>query len=131
MAETTKSDFKLLYPDEMRLWDKARVVAQQIYGADDIMGDKLLRSKFRRLEDEGYGHLPICMAKTQYSLSTDPGLKGRSQGFDVPIRDIKISAGAGFAVVLTGDIMTMPGLPKQPSAESIDFDEAGRITGLF
>ena len=131
VAENTPSDFKLLYPDDMKLWDKARTVAQEIYGADDIMGDKLLRGKFRRLEEEGYGHLPVCMAKTQYSLSTDPGLKGRPRGFDVPIRDVKVSAGAGFVVVLTGDIMTMPGLPKTPSAESIDFDAEGQITGLF
>jgi formate--tetrahydrofolate ligase len=131
IAENTQSDFKLLYPDEMKLWDKARTVAQEIYGADDIMGDKLLRGKFRRLEEEGYGHLPVCMAKTQYSLSTDPGLKGRPRGFDVPIRDVKVSAGAGFVVVFTGDVMTMPGLPKKPSAESIDFDDEGQITGLF
>ena len=131
VAESTRSDLKPLYPDEMKLWDKARTVAQEIYGANDIMGDKVLRGKFRRLEDEGYGHLPVCMAKTQYSLSTDPDLKGRPSGFDVPIRDVKVSAGAGFVVVLTGDIMTMPGLPKRPSAESIDFDEEGQISGLF
>ena len=93
VAENTQSDFRLLYPDDMRLWDKVRTVAQAIYGADDIMGDKLLRSKFRRLEDEGYGNLPVCIAKTQYSLSTDPGLKGRPHGFDVPIRDVKVSGG--------------------------------------
>ena len=131
VAENTRSDFKTLYPDDMKLWDKARTVAQTIYGADDIMGDKVLRAKFRRLEEEGYGHLPVCMAKTQYSLSTDPGLKGRPHGFDVPVRDVKVAAGAGFVVVLTGDIMTMPGLPKKPAAESIDFDDEGQITGLF
>ena len=131
VAENTRSDFKPLYPDDLSLWDKARTVAQEIYGANDIMGDKILRSKFKRLEDEGYGHLPVCMAKTQYSLSTDPGLRGRPRNFDVPIREVKISAGAGFVVVLTGDIMTMPGLPKKPSAELIDFDEAGQIKGLF
>ena len=131
VAENTHSDIKPLYPDDLSLWDKARTVAQEIYGANDIMGDKILRSKFKRLEDEGYGHLPVCMAKTQYSLSTDPGLRGRPRNFDVPIREVKISAGAGFVVVLTGDIMTMPGLPKKPSAELIDFDEAGQIKGLF
>ena len=115
----------------MRLWDKVRTVAQAIYGADDIAGDKMLRRKFRRLEDEGYGNLPVCIAKTQYSLSANPALKGRPHGFEVPIRDVKVSAGAGFVVVLTGDIMTMPGLPKKPSAESIDLDEAGQIKGLF
>ena len=131
VAENTRSDFKPLYPDDLSLWDKARTVAQEIYGANDIMGDKILRSTFKRLEDEGYGHLPVCMAKTQYSLSTDPGLRGRPRNFDVPIREVKISAGAGFVVVLTGDIMTMPGLPKKPSAELIDFDAAGQIKGLF
>ncbi|HIG55984.1 MAG TPA: formate--tetrahydrofolate ligase [Candidatus Latescibacteria bacterium] len=131
VTENTQSVFKPLYPDDMKLWDKVRTVAQEIYGADDIIGDKLLRGKFRRLEEEGYGHLPVCMAKTQYSLSTDPSLKGRPRGFDVPVRDVKVSAGAGFVVVSTGDIMTMPGLPKTPSAESIDFDDQGQITGLF
>lgn len=131
VAENTQSDFKPLYPDDMNLWDKVRTVAQEIYGADDIIGDKLLRGKFRRLEEEGYGHLPVCIAKTQYSLSTDPSLKGRPRGFNVPVRDVKVSAGAGFVVVSTGDIMTMPGLPKTPSAESIDIDDQGQITGLF
>ena len=131
IAENTQSVFKPLYPDDMKLWDKVRTVAQEIYGADDIMGDTLLRGKFRRLEEEGYGHLPVCMAKTQLSLSTDPGLKGRPRGFNVPVRDVKVSAGAGFVVVSTGDIMTMPGLPKTPSAESIDIDDQGQITGLF
>ena len=131
VAENTQSDFKPLYPDDMNLWDKVRTVAQEIYGADDIIGDKLLRGKFRRLEEEGYGHLPICIAKTQYSLSTDPSLKGRPRDFNVPVRDVKVSAGAGFVVVSTGDIMTMPGLPKTPSAESIDIDDQGQITGLF
>ncbi|MBT5325039.1 MAG: formate--tetrahydrofolate ligase [Gemmatimonadetes bacterium] len=131
VAENTQSVFKPLYPDDMNLWDKVRTVAQEIYGADDIIGDKLLRGKFRRLEEQGYGHLPVCIAKTQYSLSTDPGLKGRPRGFDVPVRDVKVSAGAGFVVVSTGDIMTMPGLPKTPSAESIDIDDQGQITGLF
>mgnify|MGYP001370904902 FL=1 len=131
VAENTQSVFKPLYPDDMNLWDKVRTIAQEIYGADDIMGDTQLRGKFRRLEEEGYGHLPVCMAKTQYSLSTDPGLKGRPRGFNVPLRDVKVSAGAGFVVVSTGDIMTMPGLPKTPSAESIDIDDQGQITGLF
>ena len=130
-VENTQSDFRLLYDDETRLWDKVRTIAQEIYGAKDIMGDKRLRRDFRRLEQAGYGHFPICMAKTQYSLSTDQRLRGRPRDFDVPIRDVKVSAGAGFVVVLTGDIMTMPGLPKAPSAEAIDFDEAGEIVGLF
>ena len=130
-AKTAPADFNLLYPDSLRLWDKARIVAREIYGADDIMGDKRLRARFGKLEEAGYGRLPVCMAKTQYSLSTDPGLKGRPKGFDVPIRDVRVSAGAGFVVVYTGDVMTMPGLPRKPSAEAIDYDEAGQTVGLF
>lgn len=131
VAENTAHDFRHSYPDGRKLWEKVRTVAREIYGADDIMGDKQLRGKFRKLERDGFGNLPICMAKTQYSLSTDPGLRGRPTGFDVPIRDVKVSAGAGFVVVFTGDIMTMPGLPRRPSAESIDFDESGNTVGLF
>ncbi len=131
MTENTQSDFRFLYPDEGRLWDKVRRIAQEIYGANDILGDKKLRDKFRRIEEDGYGNLPICMAKTQYSLSTDPGLKGRPRGFDVPVRDVEVEAGAGFVVVLTGEITTMPGLPRSPSAELIDLDERGEIVGLF
>ena len=130
-AETASGDFKLLYPDSLRLWDKARIVAREVYGADNIMGDKRLRARFKRLEEAGHGGLPVCMAKTQYSLSTDPGLKGRPRGFDVPIRDVRVSAGAGFVVVYTGDVMTMPGLPRRPSAEAIDYDDAGHTVGLF
>jgi formate--tetrahydrofolate ligase len=131
MAQHTKSDFTLLYPDEMPLWNKVKTIARKIYGAKDILADKKLRAKFKELQETGFGHLPVCMAKTQYSLSSDPGLLGRPQEFDVPLRDIRLAAGAGFVVVLTGDIMTMPGLPKTPSAEAIDVDDQGRTTGLF
>lgn len=131
VSEKTKSDFALLYPDDLPLIKKVRTIAQKIYGADDIIADKKLRDKFQELQNAGYGNYPICMAKTQYSLSTDPDLKGRPEKFDVPIRDVKISAGAEFLVVLTGDIMTMPGLPKKPAAESIDIDKEGNIVGLF
>ncbi len=130
-AEQRSGDFKLLYPDDLTLWQKVRTIARDIYGADDILADKKLRDKFRVLQDSGFGHLPICIAKTQYSLSTDPALIGRPVNFDVPLRDIKLCAGAGFVVVLTGDIMTMPGLPPVPAAETIDVDEKGRIVGLF
>jgi len=130
-AESTKAELRLLYPDEMSLWDKARTVAQKIYGAKDIMGDQKLRTKFKRLQDEGYGNLPVCMAKTQYSLSTDPGLRGAPENFNVPIRDVRVSAGAGFVVVLTGEIMTMPGLPRVPAAEKIDINDRGEVVGLF
>ena len=130
-ADAAPADFNLLYPDRLRLWDKARIVAREIYGADDIIGDKRLRARFGKLEEAGYGRFPVCMAKTQYSLSTDPGLKGRPSGFNVPIRDVRVSAGAGFVVVYTGDVMTMPGLPRKPSAEAIDYDESGQTVGLF
>jgi formate--tetrahydrofolate ligase len=125
------NNFQYLYTDEMTLWNKVRAVAQNIYGADNIMADVKVRQKFKDFEAAGYGRLPVCMAKTQYSLSTDPLLLGRPKNFDVPIRDIKLSAGAGFIVVLCGDIMTMPGLPKVPSAEIIDIDDKGEIVGLF
>ncbi len=118
------------YEDDLPLWEKVKTVAQRIYGANDIMADVKVRQKFKNLEENGYGALPVCLAKTQYSFSTDPGLRGRPRHFDVPIRDVAVSAGAGFVVVLTGDIMTMPGLPKVPSAELIDIDDEGRITGL-
>ena len=131
VAEGTKNDFTFLYDSSLKLWDKTRIIAQDYYGANDIMGDKRLRGKFARLQKAGYGDLPVCMAKTQYSFSTDPGLRGRPKNFDVPIRDVKLSAGAGFVVVVTGDVMTMPGLPKVPAAEVIDLDEEGRIVGLF
>lgn len=123
--------FKLLYADELPLLDKVRRIAQKVYGAEDIVADTKLRARFRRLERDGYGRLPICMAKTQYSLSTDPDLKGRPMHHHVPLRDVSVKAGAGFVLVLTGDIMTMPGLPKVPAAESIDVDADGEIVGLF
>jgi formate--tetrahydrofolate ligase len=132
LAERPRSnDFQFLYTDEMSLWNKVRAVAQNIYGADNIMADVKVRQKFKDIEAAGHGRLPVCMAKTQYSLSTDPALLGRPKKFDVPIRDVKLSAGAGFVVVLLGDIMTMPGLPKVPAAEVIDINEAGEIVGLF
>ena len=131
VVDRTKTDFSLLYPDTCTLWQKVGIICREIYGATDVLADKKLREKFHQLQEAGFGHLPICMAKTQYSLSTDPGLVGRPTNFDVPLRDVMVSAGAGFVVVLTGDIMTMPGLPKLPAAESIDIDENGQTVGLF
>jgi formate--tetrahydrofolate ligase len=131
VVESTKNDFTFLYPDSLTLWEKVETICREIYGADDIQADKKVRDKFQMLQDAGYGHLPICMAKTQYSLSTDPTLKGRPHGFKVPLRDVKVSAGAGFVVVITGEIMTMPGLPKVPAAEAIDINERGEVVGLF
>ena len=131
VVERTKTDFNLLYPDTCTLWQKVGIICREIYGATDVLADKALREKFQALQENGFGEFPICMAKTQYSLSTDPGLKGRPKNFDVPLRDVRVSAGAGFVVVLTGDIMTMPGLPKVPAAEMIDINEQGEIVGLF
>ena len=131
VAENTKSDFSFLYPNTCSLWDKVGIICREIYGATDVLADKSLRAKFQALQEAGFGEFPICMAKTQYSLSTDPGLKGRPKKFDVPLRDVRVSAGAGFVVVLTGDIMTMPGLPKVPAAEAIDIDADGQVVGLF
>ncbi|MGY8907040.1 formate--tetrahydrofolate ligase [Candidatus Njordibacter sp. Uisw_056] len=131
LVENHENDFHYLYEDDMPLWDKVKTVAQKIYGADNIQGDQKLRDRFTALEKAGYGNLPICMAKTQYSFSTDPALKGRPTGFDIPLREVRLSAGAGFIVVLAGDVMTMPGLPKKPAAEVIDINENGDIIGLF
>ena len=131
LVENHENDFHYLYEDDMPLWDKVKTIAQKIYGADNIQGDQKLRDRFTALEAAGYGNLPICMAKTQYSFSTDPSLKGRPTGFDIPLREVRLSAGAGFIVVLAGDVMTMPGLPKKPAAEVIDINENGDIIGLF
>ena len=129
--ETKPSDFHPLYPDDMKLWDKTRTIAQEIYGATDITADKSVRDRFAELEKEGFGKLPICVAKTQYSFSTNPDAKGAPSGFTIPIREVRLSAGAEFVVVICGDIMTMPGLPKVPAANNIELAPDGRITGLF
>ena len=125
------SNFKFMYEDEASLEEKIRSVAKKIYRADDIVIDKSVSDQLKGFEDSGYGHLPICIAKTQYSFSTNPSLRGAPKGFTVPIREVRLSAGAGFIVVVTGQIMTMPGLPKVPSANSIMLDEKGLIQGLF
>jgi formate--tetrahydrofolate ligase len=126
-----KSNFRFLYPDEMPLWDKVKTIATRTYGATDITGDQAVRNRFKELQAEGFGHLPVCIAKTQYSFSTDAALKGAPSNHVVPIREVRLSAGAEFVVVICGDIMTMPGLPKVPAANSIAVDREGRITGLF
>jgi formate--tetrahydrofolate ligase len=131
MSAQTANAFDFLYASELPLWDKIRAVAQKMYGARDITASSQVRHKLRDLEQSGLGGLPVCMAKTQYSFSTDPTRMGRPRDFEVPIRDVKVSAGAGFVVALTGEIMTMPGLPSIPSAEKIDLDSCGHITGLF
>ncbi len=130
-AENDGERFQLLYPDEMPLLEKVDTIARKIYGADGIHADSKIREKFEHIDRLGFSRFPICVAKTQYSFSTDPALRNVPTGFAIPIRDVKVSAGAGFVVVLTGEIMTMPGLPKVPAAERIDVDEHGRIVGLF
>ena len=126
-----KGDFKLLYPDEMPLTDKMKTVAKEIYGARDLVLTPAAARQVKRLEELGFSNLPVCMAKTQYSLSDDPTLLGRPQDFTVTVREVYVSAGAGFVVALTGDVMTMPGLSKDPAAYHIDVDDSGKITGLF
>jgi formate--tetrahydrofolate ligase len=115
----------------MNLWDKVTTIAQNIYGASEIVADKSVRDQFKVYEESGYSKFPICMAKTQYSFSTDPNLKGAPSGHVVQIREIRLSAGAEFIVVVTGEIMTMPGLPKIPAANSIKLNSSGEIEGLF
>ncbi len=125
------SNFKFMYEDNISLEEKIRSVAQKIYRADDIVIDKSVSDQLKGFEESGYADLPICIAKTQYSFSTNPSLRGAPNGFTVPVREVRLSAGAGFIVVVTGQIMTMPGLPRVPSANSIVLDEKGLIQGLF
>ena len=129
--ETKESHYKPLYPDDMSLKDKIQTIATEIYGADGVTYSPAATKALKKIEDLGFGNLPVCMAKTQYSLSDNAKLLGRPEGFTVNIREVYVSAGAGFVVAITGSIMTMPGLPKVPAAEGIDVDENGNITGLF
>lgn len=131
LCDSGAAQFRTLYGDDMPLWDKTATVAREIYGADDIIADKKVREQFVRFEKEGYGKYPICMAKTQYSFSTDPNLLGAPTGHVVPIREIRLAAGAEFIVVVCGAIMTMPGLPRVPAANAIRVNEEGQIEGLF
>ena len=131
VCETGVAQFAPLYADDMALFEKIKTIATRIYRADDVAADKRIRDQLREWEDAGYGHLPVCMAKTQYSFSTDPNLRGAPTGHIVPVREVRLSAGAGFIVVICGDIMTMPGLPRNPAATSICLDENGQIDGLF
>ena len=131
MCDSGKAQFRTLYRDDKPLWEKARTIAREIYGADDIIADKKIRDQFARFEEQGYGKYPVCMAKTQYSFSTDPNLLGAPTGHVVPIREIRLAAGAEFIVVICGAIMTMPGLPRKPAADAIRVNSEGRIEGLF
>jgi formate--tetrahydrofolate ligase len=123
--------FRFLYPDDMPLWDKVRTIATEIYGAEDIIADKRVRDQFQDFQEGGFGHFPICVAKTQYSFSTDANAKGAPSGHVIPIREVRVSAGAEFLVFICGEIMTMPGLPKVPAANSIEVNAEGKIVGLF
>ena len=131
IADSGASQFAPLYQDDLSLMTKIETVAKRIYRADEVLADKKIRDQLKQWEDAGYGHLPVCMAKTQYSFSTDPNLRGAPVGHSLPIREVRLSAGAGFVVVVCGEIMTMPGLPRVPSAEAIMLNDAGEIEGLF
>ena len=131
MIETHQSQFRTLYDDDMDLLDKIRHIARTIYGADDIIADKKVRAQIADYQAQGYGAYPICMAKTQYSFSTDPSLMGAPTGHDVPIREVRLATGAEFIVVVCGEVMTMPGLPRKPASENISVDGDMQITGLF
>ncbi len=131
MIENDTAQFSPLYPDDMPLFEKIETIAKQIYRADEVVADNKIRAQLRSWEDAGYGNLPVCMAKTQYSFTTDPEMRGAPNGHSVPVREVRLSAGAGFIVVVCGQIMTMPGLPRKPSAIAIHLDEKGDIQGLF
>jgi len=131
LVEGGHANFAPLYPDEMPLWEKVKTVATRLYRADDIIADQKIRDQINKLQESGYGHFPVCIAKTQYSFSTDPNLKGAPDNHVMAIREVRLSAGAGFIVVVCGDIMTMPGLPRVPAANNIDIDANGEVVGLF
>ncbi|MCT4657224.1 MAG: formate--tetrahydrofolate ligase [Cohaesibacter sp.] len=131
MIDGGASQFAPLYPDDMPLFEKIETIAKRIYRADEVLADKKIRDQLRQWEEQGFGNLPVCMAKTQYSFSTDPDLRGAPTGHSMPVREVRLSAGAGFIVVICGEIMTMPGLPRKPAAESIHLNADGEIEGLF
>lgn len=131
LADSGAAQFRTLYDDEMGLFDKVNTICQKIYGASEAIADKKVRDQLRAWEEEGFGHLPVCIAKTQYSFSTDPALKGAPEGHVIPVREVRLSAGAEFVVVVCGEIMTMPGLPRVPAANSIRINDEGLVEGLF
>ncbi len=130
-AESGEADFNVLYPDDMKLWDKIETIATRIYGAGSVSAPDAVRRQIATFEERGYADLPICMAKTQLSLSADPALRGAPEGHEVQVREVRLSAGAGFIVAICGNIMTMPGLPRVPAANSITVNDQGEIEGLF
>ena len=125
------SQFRPIYGEELSLFDKVKTIAREIYRAKDIVADKSVRDQLANFESMGYGKAPICIAKTQYSFSTNPDAKGAPTGFNIPVREVRLSAGAEFVVAICGEILTMPGLPRVPSADNIDVGPDGRIVGLF
>ena len=129
--KTKKENFKFLYSDDTNIWQKIEIIAKEIYGASEVMADMKIRNQLKKMQEDGFGKLPICIAKTQYSFSTDPNLKGAPTGHTLPIREIKLSSGAEFIIVICGAIMTMPGLPRVPAADSIKLNNKGEIEGLF
>ncbi len=131
LVDSGHANFAPLYPNSMPIWDKIKTVATRLYRADDIIADQKIRDQIKALHEDGYGELPVCIAKTQYSFSTDPNLVGAPTGHVLPIREVRLSAGAGFVVVVCGDIMTMPGLPREPAANRININAQGQIEGLF
>jgi len=131
IADADMANFAPLYADELSLFEKIETVAKRIYRADEVLADAKIRNQLKEWEEAGYGHLPVCMAKTQYSFTTDPNRRGAPTGHSVPVREVRLSAGAGFVVVICGEIMTMPGLPRKPAAETIRINEEGLVEGLF
>ena len=131
IIDRQRSAFRFVYEDSVSLWDKMKTIATAIYGASDVSADAKVRGQIRKLQEDGYGHYPVCVAKTQYSFSTDPLLRGAPSKHTVNVREVRLAAGAEFIVMICGDVMTMPGLPKVPSAEFIDLDENGKVVGLF
>ena len=131
IADAGMANFSPIYDDDMSLFDKIDTIAKRIYRADEVLMDQKLRNQLKDWEAQGYGNLPVCMAKTQYSFTTDPDRRGAPTGFSVPVREVRLSAGAGFVVAICGEIMTMPGLPRVPSAESIRLNADGDVEGLF
>ena len=131
IIDKSENNFKYLYEDKLDLWSKMEKIAKNIYGASGIDAPANIRKQISELQESGYGHYPVCVAKTQYSFSTDPSLRGAPDNHIIQIREVRLAAGAEFIVMVCGDIMTMPGLPKVPAAEKIDLDENGNVIGLF
>jgi formate--tetrahydrofolate ligase len=131
LIEHGRSRFRFVYDDSATLWDKVRAVATKIYAAADVSADARIRAQIQKLQDDGYGHYPVCIAKTQYSFSTDAAARGAPSGHTLNVREVRLAAGAEFVVMVCGDIMTMPGLPKTPAATRIDITAEGRVVGLF